>query len=304
MASVKTPFVSVIIPVYNSLLYLKEAIDSVLGQTFTDYEIIIIDDGSTDDIKGAVQPYLDNHENILFTRQENQGPGPARNTGIRLAKGRWIAFLDADDIWRPEKLEWQITYARKHPDTIVAGGRQGLDCRGTEPVLMNSTIHFTNFSTRAETLTYLLEVPYFCGLSSLIVSRKMIDDVGLFDESLRTVEDDDLIFRMVRKYDFYSLPEVVVVRRKHNESITTDAAHEERMQNKYKVTKKHLELLNDTELSKGKKDILGYWSHEFAKRHLYWKNYGYAAKWIVTGIFLYPHYYIGRCTRKIKKVVR
>ena len=303
MVPEKSPTVSVIIPVYNSIQYLGEAVDSVLHQTFPDYEIIIVDDGSTDDIKGAVQPYLSSHDNIHFVRQKNKGPGPARNTAIRRATGKWIAFLDADDIWCPKKLEQQIDYARQHPDTIVAGGRQCLDCRGHSPVMLDSTVHFTNFPTRAEMLTYLLHVPYFCGLSSLIVSRTMIDTVGMFDESLRTVEDDDLIFRMLRVYNFYSIPDVVVIRRKHNESITTDSALEERIQNKYVATKKLLNILEEHELTKGKREILGYWAQEFARRHLYWNNYRYALKWALIGILFYPQYSMGRCTGKIKKMV-
>ncbi|MGB3209612.1 MAG: glycosyltransferase family A protein [Desulforhopalus sp.] len=295
--------VSVIIPVYNNSLYVGEAIESVLNQSFTDYEIIIVDDGSAEDIEGAVRQYLDKNNKIRFVRQENQGPGPARNTGIRMAKGKWIAFLDSDDIWCPDKLEKQIAYLKEHPDTLVSGGRQELDCRSGHPVLMDTVSHFENLISRADTLTYLLEIPYLCAPSSLVLSKKVLDDVGLFDESLTTVEDDDLVFRLVRKYSFYSVPDVVVYRRKHNENITTTLSLENRIRNKYKVTKKTLSLIDDSEINKNKKDILGYWTEEFARRHVYWKNYGHALKWILIGVVLYPRYYITRVGYKTKKIL-
>lgn len=295
--------VSVIIPVYNSTMYIGEAIESVLKQSFEDYEIIIIDDGSTEDIKGAIHRFLDEYDNIRLVRQNNLGPGPARNTGIRLAKGKWIAFLDADDVWLPEKLEKQIAYLKKYPDALVSGGRQELDCTSGQTVLTESKVFFKNFAKRAETLTYLLEVSYFCPLSSLVMKKKYIEDVGMFDKSLATVEDDDLIFRLVRKHPFYCISDVVVLRRKHKENMTTCLALEARIKNKYKVTKKILTLVADSELIKRKTDILGHWTEEFIKRHIYWKNYGYALKWLLTGIVLYPQYYLIRIQKKAKKII-
>jgi glycosyltransferase involved in cell wall biosynthesis len=229
------------------------------------------------------------------------GPGPARNTGIKMATGRWIAFLDADDIWCPEKLEKQVAYLKKQPNTLVSGRIQGLDCRKGEPELMEMNPRFMEHASKAESLTYLLKIPYVCavcGLSSLIMSREMLDDVGLFDESLKTVEDDDLIFRLFRKYPFYSIEDVVVLRRKHHESMTTGSALEPRIQNKFKATKKFLSSIDDAEIVRSKNEILGYWSEAFAKRHLYWNNYFYALKWILIGLFFYPQYFTNRLRSK------
>jgi glycosyltransferase involved in cell wall biosynthesis len=300
-------YVSVIIPVFNNALYLREAVESVLKQSFSNYEIIIVDDGSTDDIAGAIQKYLDEFKNIRLVRQENMGPGPARNTGIKMATGRWVAFLDADDLWLPQKLEKQVDFLREHPNTLVLGAMQGLDCRSGEPVLRENVRHFNQYATKAETFTNLLKIPYVCsvcGLGSLIISLDMLHNVGLFDESFRTVEDDDLIFRLFRKYPFHCIPDVVLLRRKHNESMTTGSALEPRIQNKYRVTKKILASIDDSEIITSKNDILGYWTEQFARRHLYWKSYIYALKWLVIGLVLYPQYYLRRIGNKGIKSIK
>jgi glycosyltransferase involved in cell wall biosynthesis len=300
-------YVSVIIPVYNNVLYLGEAVESVLKQSFTNYEIIIVDDGSTEDIVGSIQQYLDVNENIRYVRQENKGPGPARNTGIRMAKGKWIAFLDADDIWMPEKLEKQIAFLREHPNTIVTGAMQGLDCRSGAPVLREDIRCFKHLPTKAATFTNLLKIPYLCavcGLGSLIMSMDMLDDVGLFDESFHTVEDDDLIFRLFRKYPFDSIPDVVVLRRKHSSSMTTGSSLEPRIKNKYRVTKKILALIDDSEITTRKNEILGYWTEEFVRRYVYHKRYGYALKWLLIGLTVYPHYYTERIRKKALKILK
>src|SRR3990170_3473675 len=104
--------VSVIIPAYNSARFLPEAIESVLAQTYKDYGIIVIDDGSTDNTKETLEPYFDK---IKYIYQQNQGAASARNTAIRHSQGEYIAFLDADDVWLPEKLHIQVEYLNNNP---------------------------------------------------------------------------------------------------------------------------------------------------------------------------------------------
>ncbi|HGG59096.1 MAG TPA: glycosyltransferase family 2 protein, partial [Gammaproteobacteria bacterium] len=108
-----TPFFSVIIPSYNHAHYVCEAIDSVLDQTFSDFEIIVVDDGSTDHTRQAIQGY--EHPAIHYIYQDNKGLPGARNTGIRHARGRWIALLDADDLWHRERLAHIAEHIRRHP---------------------------------------------------------------------------------------------------------------------------------------------------------------------------------------------
>lgn len=111
------PKVSVIIPTYNRARYVSEAIDSVLAQTFSDYEIIVVDDGSTDNTRDVIHAYEMQKVNIRYVTQANSGPGAARNNGLRTAEGDWIAFLDSDDIWHPQKLEYQMACV----DTLKVG---------------------------------------------------------------------------------------------------------------------------------------------------------------------------------------
>ncbi len=115
------PLVSVVIPAFNAGPYITETLESVLGQSYPHREIIVVDDGSTDDTERRVAPYL---RQIRYLRQPNAGEGKARNAGLRAAKGDYIALLDADDLWLPEKLEVQLQVAARHPESrmIVCDG--------------------------------------------------------------------------------------------------------------------------------------------------------------------------------------
>ncbi|MBQ9438047.1 MAG: glycosyltransferase family 2 protein [Lachnospiraceae bacterium] len=110
--------VSILLPTYNRANVIKTSIESVLAQTYQDFELIIIDDGSQDDTKTALRHYLENPK-IIYTYRENGGCQAARNTGSRLAKGEWLAFADSDDLWEKDKLEKQMAYIVAHPDKAL-----------------------------------------------------------------------------------------------------------------------------------------------------------------------------------------
>lgn len=117
--------VSVVIPVYNCREYVCEAIDSVLGQTYPIHEVIVVDDGSTDNLQQVLSPYL---EKIIFKRQENKGAASARNAGVKISTGDWIAFLDSDDIWLPDKISRQMALADLYPEVdLIYGQVQNFD---------------------------------------------------------------------------------------------------------------------------------------------------------------------------------
>jgi len=111
-----TELVSVIIPAYNSEKYISDTIDSVLNQTYKNLEIIVVDDGSTDNTEKVVKEKLSNFSNFKFLKQCNLGSAEARNLGIRNSNGNYIAFLDADDLWLPQKIEKQIKFFLNNPD--------------------------------------------------------------------------------------------------------------------------------------------------------------------------------------------
>ncbi|WP_221074910.1 glycosyltransferase family 2 protein [Agarivorans aestuarii] len=180
-----TVSVSVIIPTYNSASLVTKAIDSVLGQSYTNFQIIVVDDGSTDNTSDCLAAYSDS---ITLIPQVNGGASKARNAGIECATGEFIAFLDADDEWHPKKLEIQVNALRNHTDWLACYSEfstQVVDVSlGSEPVTFTS-----------KNLQEFFLSPY-CATSSLIVRRPTLQKVGFFDAELTTAEDVDLCLRI------------------------------------------------------------------------------------------------------------
>lgn len=176
----KLPTVSVVIPTYNYGRFIAAAIDSALRQTYAPLEVIVVDDGSTDETPEALGPYCGRVSYIL---QKNAGPSAARNRGIRAARGEWIAFLDADDIWFEDKLRLQMKCAAENPDVCLIGALANSsrmlvdDCDPPQVTLMN-------------TPDLLGGLPF--GTSSVAARKKELMAAGLFNESRRWVEDREL----------------------------------------------------------------------------------------------------------------
>jgi len=188
-----SPLVSVIIPAYDVAEFIGEALDSAFAQTFTDYEVIVINDGSPDTAKleRRLAPYL---SRIIYLKQENRGVSAARNTGIAAARGSLIAFLDGDDVWLPNYLEVQVkriqadgTIDVLYPNVLMFGGASEV---GDEFM----TICPSNGEVTFERL--LLQE---CNVSNCSIARKdTLVRAGMFDESLRSVEDFDLWLRVIK----------------------------------------------------------------------------------------------------------
>lgn len=178
----RDPIVSVAIPAYNSARWLPETMASVLKQTFSELELIVVDDGSTDDTPEVVKQSAD--DRVRYVHQENRGLSAARNTGILTARGKYIAFLDADDLFRPNKLARQLALFEADPalglitcgyDLIDESGR----LIGEERPWLDAPV--------IDLRTVLFKDPLLP--STLLVSRVWLDRIGLFDESLRRYED-------------------------------------------------------------------------------------------------------------------
>lgn len=195
--------VSVIIPTYNCSQYLRKTVESVLSQTYKDFEIVIVDDGSTDDTKDKIDVLIKEGAPIKYIYQENQGPAVARNTGIRNASGKYIAFLDADDLWIPEKLELQLEVLKKNRDIgLVYGDVQDFSESNKwlpdrqhftpEQIARQSGWIFPAFFKRE------VHVP----TSTVMVKKECFDKVGLFDENMKKIcsEDREVFLRITRKY--------------------------------------------------------------------------------------------------------
>lgn len=180
-----TPLISIIMACYNQAAYISEAIDSLLCQTFHNWEAIIIDDGSTDNIKSVLQPYLDRDSRIIYIRQDNQGPSSARNNGVKYSRGKYILPFDSDDILSPTYIEKGVAFLEEHPDYSV------FCCKVKMFGATNKIfeIHYTDY--KQELLKNQLVV-------SSIFRRTDFDRIGGFDESFLTgTEDWDFFIRLL-----------------------------------------------------------------------------------------------------------
>ena len=189
--------VSVIIPTYNRAAYIVEALESVFAQTYGDCEIIVVDDGSTDDTKAVLQSHM---ARIRYIYQENAGVSVARNTGISAATGEWIAFLDSDDQWRPTKLERQLACVQRtglkacFTNSTIFDGERYLDrpWRKTKEPSVDEWIvddPFAPFSSQSPPLT----------LPTMVVGKEILEAVGGFEDKWRIGEDTRLIFKVLQK---------------------------------------------------------------------------------------------------------
>ena len=214
--------VSVIIPTYNRGWIIKEAIDSVLSQTYDSYELIVVDDGSEDN----TSEILDNYgNNIRVIRQSNRGVSAARNRGIVSSKGRFIALLDSDDLWFPEKLSRQISFFQKNPDSLICQTQEIWIRNGKR---INPRKHHQKLSGMIfePSLNLCLVSP-----SAVMFKRDLINMVGLFDECLPACEDYDLWLRVGIKYPVHLIDEALIIKRGgHSDQLSANS-----MLDKYRI---------------------------------------------------------------------
>jgi GT2 family glycosyltransferase len=194
---VNEPEVSIIVPAYNSAALLGEALGSVFIQTYRDFEIIVVDDGSTDNTAAVVGPLVQQGL-IRYFHQDKQGVSAARNRGIVEANGRYIAFLDSDDLFDREKLDIQVRYLKDHPEVgLVHSGftkfdNSGKDLGYRDPAWFSGSIY-------PQILLYWTTL---MAVDAVLVRREVFDVIGLFDTALSMGEDLDLWRRIARKYPF------------------------------------------------------------------------------------------------------
>lgn len=195
--------VTVVMAAKNYARFLPEAITSVLAQTWTDWELLVVDDGSTDDTPAAVRPYLADRR-VRYVRSDRLGQARAKNLGVRLSRGRFVAFLDADDVWEPAKLERQLPRFARPQVGVVYSGRALIDEAGRPlPVPLAPP------PPRGRVLAELLIRNFVC-FSSAVVRRDVFDHVGGFDPQWDLAIDYDLWLRVARRYEFESVDEPLV----------------------------------------------------------------------------------------------
>jgi len=181
MSNVK---VSVIIPAYNAEKYIEKSINSILNQTYKSFEIIIVDDGSTDSTIQLLQKYS---KDIRLIKQKNAGASAARNTAINVAHGEYISFLDADDIWHPLKLEIQCREMEKHPDWVASHTKVSRNEKLDHTVDLYPLVS-------SQSLKQVFACPYFT-TSTFLIKKNLLDELNGFDENLNTAEDIDLYLK-------------------------------------------------------------------------------------------------------------
>ena len=199
------PTVVIVVPAFDAEPYLAEALDSLLAQTFEDWRAVVINDGSSDDTGAIAEAYAQRDSRILVVQQPNRGLSAARNVGLATCRGVYYAFLDADDRWRPQKLEQQLDYARRTNAEFVFCGYETFGS-GANPAHTPDWDKLCDRYTAAQMVRLLVRRNFILPSCTLIHSS-VLDAVGAFDETLRTASDWDLWLRIAGAgYEFQGLP--------------------------------------------------------------------------------------------------
>jgi len=218
-----SPAVSIVIPAFRASADIPDALASVFRQTFTDFEAIVVNDGSPDtpELEQALRPY---EGRVRYMVQPNRGAAAARNTGVWAAQGRYIAFLDADDLWTPEFLRRQVAFLDAHPESTLVYADALIT--GDTP-LARRRFAQTAPSQGPATLLNLIEQRCNIMLSTVVVRRDALLEAGLFDESVRRGHDADLWFRLAWRGAMLDYqPQVLAERRVRSDGLSGDRLSE------------------------------------------------------------------------------
>ncbi len=261
-----TPLVSVIVPTYNGLKrgYLREALASVLAQTYANFELIIVDDGSDDDIEVGCSDILKD-ERVRLTRRDNGGLSAARMTGIELAKGEYIALLDDDDRWLPGKLEAQLKFFVNSTDPKTGMVFTGVRLINSNGVAIGVRIKSANGGMYR---SFVFHGNGITAPSAVMFRRDVVDSVGNFDPTMRSLEDLDMWLRISRRFSIYSMRELLTDYRLHGDTITAKSFSREEEYER-KLYKRILEEDPTLDSYVVERNML----RRFAVRHLSLGNY-------------------------------
>jgi glycosyltransferase involved in cell wall biosynthesis len=211
--------ISVIIPTYNRLDLLEEALRSVLAQSLPPREIIVADDGSTDGTPGRVEELAAANPALRFLRLEHRGfPGRARNEGVRAARGRYLTFLDSDDLWKPEKLQKQLAFLAANPGVRVCHTRERW-LRGGREVSQAGQGHRRSGDIFSDALKKCI-----IGPSTVMLERTLFDELGGFREDLEIAEDYELWLRLCAREQVGYIDDALTIKR---------AGHDDQLSEKY-----------------------------------------------------------------------
>jgi len=227
------PAISVIIPTYQRSGTVLETLASVFAQTFSDYEVIVVNDGSPDDTGAVLAPFV-TAGRIRYCEQANRGAGAARNRGLFEARGEFVAFLDDDDLWPIDKLRWQVEYLTTRPEAgVVAGSCQRFSTDG----LVGVPIGGDAVLITAERIS---QGNPFVSPGQTLIRTTYLREVGGFDEMLCGVEDMDLWFRFALRWRIDYVPKVALEYRLHSTNASSDRLR--LYQSSFRMIRKHLRL--------------------------------------------------------------
>ena len=238
------PTVSVVIPAYNRAGSLADAVTSVSNQTYRDFEIIVVDDGSTDDTRAVVECLTD--DRIRYVRHDvNKGANAARNTGIKLARGRYIAFQDSDDSWHPQKLQQQTSACESSgAKTCFCAFNRHIGAACTK--IPKSSY---NIPTGLNDLQQHVLRGSFISCQTLMIDRELVLSVGGFDESLPRLQDWELCLRLSQAAPIYFLDEVLVEVHLSADSISSDLT--KYLQSAEQILGRHRTLFDSDPVAEG-----------------------------------------------------
>ncbi len=214
------PTVDIILPAYNAARFLPMALDSVVAQTFVDWRILLVDDGSTDETAAIARRYADRlGPKLRYIYQENRGLPAARNTAIRHAEAEFLALLDADDVWLPHRLEASLQLFAGRPEVGLAYGLiEGIDPSGAVVSRFTDRKQHPQGWIAAQIYMRTMDLP----CPTVTFRRTCVEQSGLFDESLRATEDRDLWVRIAQRFQVACVPEVIAQYRTSPQAMTTD----------------------------------------------------------------------------------
>ncbi|WP_405420007.1 glycosyltransferase [Marinobacter flavimaris] len=207
--------VSVITPTYNRAEFLPAAISSVLAQTYEDFELIVVDDGSVDHTLKVIKPFLEDRR-VRYFFQENQGQSFARNYALAQSSGEFIGFLDSDDLWCPDKLEKQLKSFNAHPGADIVHGDEALINEQGKVISRKNMRRYSGCITRQ------LLADNSVSITTALVKRRCFDEMGGFDTSVGVADDYDLWLRFSARYRFHYEPGIVASYRVMEAQISSD----------------------------------------------------------------------------------
>jgi len=245
--------VSVVITTYNRCQLLQSTLDSVFRQTYPSFEVLVVDDGSTDRTADFLTP-LSTIGKIRYITQKNQGVSAARNAGIAEARGTYLSFLDDDDIWPPDKLAWQVAYMETHPElSIVGGAHLPFAIHLGDALPSGSEIRFFAFEE-------MFAGSPFASPGQALIRTCVLEQSGWFDATLRGVEDIDLYMRIARVGKVAHVPRLALHYRQHPHSLSRNIPT--MLENGKKLLSKHLPHLPSAKRKNAKAEA-SFWLYQY-----------------------------------------